>query len=209
MSALTPAADPRPDTVLADVLATGAASVTGPRAHVRDAALVLGGAALTGVAAQLSVPVPGSPVPVTGQTFAALLVGTSLGARRGFLAMALYTLAGAAGLPWFADASSGATMPSFGYVLGMLLAATVVGALARRGGDRGPLRTAGTMAAGMALTYAVGVPYLAVATGMPASEAVAAGLVPFLVGDVLKAALAMVALPTAWRLAGRRGGAGD
>jgi biotin transport system substrate-specific component len=204
MSALSPAAGPRPGTVLADVLAPATAAAEGPRAHVRDAVLVLGGAALTGVAAQLAVPVPGSPVPVTGQTFAALLVGAGLGARRGFLAMALYTLAGAAGVPWFADAASGAAMPSFGYVLGMLLAATVVGALARRGGDRGPLRTAGTMAAGMALTYAVGVPYLAVAAGMSASEAVAAGLVPFLVGDLLKAALAMVALPAAWKLAGRR-----
>jgi biotin transport system substrate-specific component len=205
MSALTPAADPRPGAVLADVLTPARASVTGPRAHVRDAALVAGGAVLTGVAAQLAVPVPGSPVPVTGQTFAALLVGAGLGARRGFLAMALYTLAGAAGMPWFAEASSGAAMPSFGYVLGMLLAATVVGALARRGGDRGPLRTAGTMALGMAVTYAVGVPYLAVAAGMSPSEAVAAGLVPFLIGDVLKALLAMVALPGAWKLAGRRG----
>lgn len=205
MSALTPAADPRPGNVLADVLPAAAAGATGTRAHVRDAVLILGGAALTGIAAQLAVPVPGSPVPVTGQTFAALLVGAGLGARRGFLAMALYTLAGAAGMPWFAEASSGAAMPSFGYVLGMLLAATVVGALARRGGDRGPLRTAGTMALGMAVTYAVGVPYLAVAAGMSPSEAVAAGLVPFLIGDVLKALLAMVALPGAWKLAGRRG----
>ncbi|WP_181768319.1 biotin transporter BioY [Streptomyces albidus (ex Kaewkla and Franco 2022)] len=205
MSALTPAADPRPGDVLADVLSAPSASVTGPRAYVRDAVLVLSGAALTGIAAQLSVPVPGSPVPVTGQTFAALLVGAGLGARRGFMAMALYTLAGVAGMPWFAEAASGAAMPSFGYVLGMLLAATVVGALARRGGDRGPLRTAGTMAVGMALTYAVGVPYLAVATGMSLTEAVMAGLVPFLVGDLLKAALAMGALPGAWKLVGRRG----
>ncbi|MFC4493312.1 biotin transporter BioY [Streptomyces ovatisporus] len=205
MSALTPAADPRPGNVLADVLAPTGTDASGVRAHARDAALVVGGAALTGIAAQLAVPVPGSPVPVTGQTFAALLVGAGLGARRGFLSMALYTLAGVAGMPWFAEASSGAAMPSFGYVLGMLLAATVVGALARRGGDRDVLRTAGTMAAGMAVTYAVGVPYLAVATGMSLSEAVAAGLVPFLVGDMLKALLAMGALPGAWKLVGRRG----
>jgi len=209
MSALTPAAGSRtgvrPGAVLADVFPAGAAAATGARARTRDLLLVTGGAALTGVAAQLAVPVPGSPVPVTGQTFAALLVGAGLGARRGFLAMALYALAGVAGMPWFADAQSGAAAPSFGYVLGMLLAATVVGALARRGGDRGVLRTAGTMAAGTAVTYAVGVPYLAVATGMTAGEAVAAGLVPFLVGDVLKAALAMGALPGAWKLAGRRG----
>ncbi|MCF6526015.1 biotin transporter BioY [Streptomyces sp. JJ36] len=190
----------RPGAVLADALP----ATTAGRARARDAALVLGGAALTGLAAQLSVPVPGSPVPVTGQTFAALLVGTSLGARRGFLSLAVYAVAGVAGVPWFSEGASGAAMPSFGYILGMLLAATVTGALARRGGDRGALRTAGTMAAGTAVIYAVGVPYLALATGMTAGEALAAGLVPFLIGDALKAALAMAALPAAWRLTGRR-----
>lgn len=175
------------------------------RVLARDTALVVGGAVLTGLAAQIAVPVPGSPVPVTGQTFAALLVGTSLGARRGFLSLALYALVGMAGMPWFAEGESGAAMPSFGYVLGMLLAATVVGALARRGGDRGALRTAGTMAAGSAIIYAIGVPYLALATDSSLGEAVAAGLTPFLIGDVLKAALAMGALPTAWKLVGRRG----
>ncbi|MER7396069.1 biotin transporter BioY [Streptomyces sp. NPDC000151] len=195
------AASSRPGAVLADLLP----AATAPRARVRDAALVLGGAALTGVAAQIAVPVPGSPVPVTGQTFAALLVGASLGAGRGFLSLALYALVGMAGVPWFAGASAGAGGASFGYVLGMLLAGTVVGALARRGGDRGVWRTAGTMVVGMALTYAVGVPYLAMATGMSLGQAVAAGLVPFLIGDALKAALAMGALPGAWRLAGRRG----
>ncbi len=202
MSAVTsPTTIARPGAVLADVLPATSAG----RARVRDAVLVLGGAGLTGLAAQLVVPVPGSPVPVTGQTFAALLVGTALGARRGFLALALYAVAGVAGMPWFSEGMSGAAMPSFGYILGMLLAATVVGALARRGGDRNPLRMAGTMAAGTALTYAVGVPYLALATGMTAGEALAAGLVPFLIGDALKAALAMGALPTAWKLTGRRG----
>lgn len=201
MSALSsPATTTRPGAVLADVLPATSAG----RARVRDAALVLGGAVLTGLAAQLSVPVPGSPVPVTGQTFAALLVGTALGARRGFLALGLYAVAGVAGVPWFSEGASGFGMPSFGYILGMLLAATVVGALARRGGDRSPLRTVGTMAAGTAIIYAVGVPYLALATGMTATEAMAAGLVPFLVGDALKAALAMGALPTAWKLTGRR-----
>ncbi|AXK36753.1 biotin transporter BioY [Streptomyces armeniacus] len=188
----------RPGAVLADVLPASSAG----RARVRDTVLVLGGAALTGVAAQIAVPVPGSPVPVTGQTFAALLVGASLGARRGLLSMALYAVAGVAGMPWFSEGASGAAMPSFGYILGMLLAATVVGALARRGGDRGMLRTAGTMAAGMAVTYAVGVPYLAVAADLTAGEAIADGLVPFLVGDALKAALAMGALPAAWKLVG-------
>ncbi|MEU6687912.1 biotin transporter BioY [Streptomyces sp. NPDC046832] len=190
-AAATPA---RTGQVLADLL---------PASRVRDAALVLGGAALTGLAAQLSVPVPGSPVPVTGQTFAALLVGTSLGAGRGFLALALYALAGLAGVPWFAGASSGAA-PSFGYILGMILASTVVGALARRGADRSVLRTAGAMLIGEAIIYAVGVPYLALATGMSATAAIAAGLTPFLIGDAVKAALAMGVLPTAWKFANKR-----
>ncbi|MEU1472174.1 biotin transporter BioY [Streptomyces sp. NPDC005761] len=193
------AAPVRTGAVLADLL---------PAARHRyavDTALVLGGAALTGIAAQIAVPVPGSPVPVTGQTFAALLVGTALGARRGFLALAVYALVGMAGMPWFSAGSSGAGGASFGYVLGMLLAATVVGGLARRGGDRSVLRTAGTMVLGSAIIYAVGVPYLALSTGMSASAAIAAGLTPFLLGDALKAALAMGALPASWKLVGRRG----
>ncbi|MFB0617466.1 biotin transporter BioY [Streptomyces sp. AGS-58] len=191
----TATATARPGAVLADLL---------PASRVRDAALVLGGAALTGLAAQLSVHVPGSPVPVTGQTFAALLVGTTLGARRGFLSLALYALAGLAGVPWFAGGASGAGLVSFGYVLGMLLASALVGALARRGADRSPLRMAGAMILGEAVIYAVGVPYLALAAHLSASQAVAAGLTPFLIGDALKAALAMGALPTAWKLTGER-----
>ncbi|WP_299527484.1 biotin transporter BioY [uncultured Streptomyces sp.] len=194
----TAAAPIRTGAVLADLL---------PAARHRyavDTALVLGGAALTGIAAQIAVPVPGSPVPVTGQTFAALLVGSALGARRGFLALAAYAVIGMAGMPWFTGGTSGAGGASFGYILGMLLAATVVGALARRGGDRSVARTAGTMVVGSLLTYAVGVPYLALSTGMSASAAVAAGLTPFLVGDALKALLAMGALPATWKLVGRR-----
>ncbi|MFF9840429.1 biotin transporter BioY [Streptomyces sp. NPDC013740] len=195
-TAAAPVRSLRSGTVLADLI---------PSTRARDVALVVGGAALTGLAAQLSVPVPGSPVPVSGQTFAALLVGTALGARRGFLSLGLYAVAGMAGMPWFAEASSGWSMPSFGYILGMLLAATVVGALARRGADRSVLKTAGAMALGSAIIYAVGVPYLALATGMTFGQAVAAGLVPFLIGDALKAALAMGVLPAAWKLVGRKG----
>ncbi|MEI5103353.1 biotin transporter BioY [Streptomyces sp. PmtG] len=188
-AAVAPSAG-RPGQVLADLI---------PASRLRDATLVLGGAALTGIAAQISVPVPGSPVPVTGQTFAALLVGTALGARRGFLSLALYALVGMAGVPWFAEARSGFSMPSLGYVLGMMLAAAVVGSLARRGADRSAVRTAGTMVLGSAVIYAVGVPYLAASTGMSLSAAVAAGLTPFLIGDALKAALAMGALPLTWK----------
>ncbi|MFJ2903063.1 biotin transporter BioY [Streptomyces sp. NPDC091279] len=181
--------------VLADLL---------PASRVREVALVVGGAVLTGVAAQIAVPVPGSPVPVTGQTFAALLVGTALGARRGFFALALYALAGVVGMPWFAEGGSGAGGAAFGYIIGLMLAATAVGALARRGADRSVLRMAGTMLVGEAIVYAIGVPYLAYAADLSTSAALAAGLTPFLIGDALKAVLAMGVLPTAWKLLDRR-----
>lgn len=193
--------DARTGTVLADLLPASSAA----RARVRDVALVFGGAALTGLAAQLSVPVPGSPVPVTGQTFAALLVGTALGARRGFAALAVYAVAGVAGMPWFAEGSSGSSMPSFGYILGMLLASAAVGALARRGADRTVLRTAGAMVLGSVIIYAVGVPYLALAAHLSLGKAVSLGLTPYLLGDALKAALAMGVLPAAWQLVNRKG----
>ncbi|MBY8886539.1 biotin transporter BioY [Streptomyces sp. PTM05] len=197
----TATAAARPGTVLADLLPAS----TDARARLRDAALVAGGAALTGLAAQLSVHVPGSPVPVTGQTFAALLVGTALGARRGMLSLLLYAVAGVAGVPWFAGGASGAAGVSFGYVLGMVLASAAVGALARRGADRSVLRTAGVMVLGEAIIYAVGVPYLAVAAHLSATQAIAEGLTPFLLGDAVKAALAMGALPAVWKLLERRG----
>nr|WSY54932.1 biotin transporter BioY [Streptomyces sp. NBC_00886] len=190
----TAVATTRPGQVLADLL---------PASRVRDIALVLGGAALTGLAAQLSVPVPGSPVPVTGQTFAALLVGTSLGAGRGFLSLALYMLLGLAGVPWFAGGTSGVGA-SFGYIIGMLLASAAVGALARRGADRSVLRMAGTMLLGEAIIYAIGVPCLALSLDLSTSAAIAAGLTPFLLGDALKAALAMGATPAAWKFVNKQ-----
>ncbi|MEW1832942.1 MULTISPECIES: biotin transporter BioY [unclassified Streptomyces] len=190
----TAVATTRPGQVLADLL---------PASRVRDIALVLGGAALTGLAAQLAVPVPGSSVPVTGQTFAALLVGTSLGAGRGFLSLALYALLGLAGVPWFAGGTSGGGA-SFGYIVGMLLASAAVGALARRGADRSVLRMAGTMLLGEAIIYAIGVPYLALSLDLSTSAALAAGLTPFLIGDALKAALAMGAAPTAWKFVNKQ-----
>lgn len=174
-----------------------------PGALVRDATLVLGGAALVGLAAQLSLPLPGTPVPVTGQTFAVLLVGAALGWRRALLSMALYLLVGAAGMPWFAEHTSGTGAPSLGYVIGFLLAAPVVGALAARGGDRTPLRTVLTMALGTLLIYAVGVPYLAASLDVSAIRAFELGLRPFLAGDALKVLLAAGLLPAAWKLTRR------
>ncbi|MEY9967270.1 biotin transport system substrate-specific component [Streptacidiphilus sp. MAP12-16] len=189
----------RPGTVLADLLPAS----TRARGHARDLALVLGGAAFTGLAAQFAVPVPGSPVPVTGQTLAALLVGTALGARRGAASLALYLLAGLAGLPWFAQGSSGSGA-TFGYIIGFVVAAALVGELARRGADRSPLRTAGAMVLGNLAIYAVGVPCLAASLHVSLGTAASLGLYPYLIGDALKVALATGLLPAAWKLVGRK-----
>lgn len=169
----------------------------------RDAALVIGGAAFVGLLAQLSLPVPGTPVPVTGQTFAVLLAGAALGWRRALPSMTLYLLAGMAGLPWFAKASSGFHAPSLGYIIGFILAGSVVGALAGRGGDRTPLRTVLTMALGTLLIYAVGMPYLMADLHLGVAAAYRAGVRPFLLGDALKVVLAAGLLPAAWKLTGR------
>ncbi|MFI6296312.1 biotin transporter BioY [Nonomuraea sp. NPDC050790] len=178
-----------------------------PGARVRDLALIAGGAALTGLAAQVSFPIPGSPVPVSGQTFAALLVGASLGMNRAALSMLLYLVVGLAGVPWFADGNTawldGGLVPSFGYVIGFVAAGVLVGRLAARGGDRTPLRTAGTMILGNLAIYAFGLPVLMAVTGLGLGAALAVGVVPFLLGDALKIALAAALLPAAWRLAAR------
>ncbi|MFC1409793.1 biotin transporter BioY [Streptacidiphilus sp. N1-12] len=201
---LATAAAARPGTRPAAVLADLLPASTRARGRARDLALVVGGAAFTGIAAQLVVPVPGSPVPVTGQTLAALLVGTALGTRRGVASLALYLLAGLAGLPWFAAGSSG-TGPTLGYVIGFVLAGALVGELARRGADRSPLRTAVAMVLGNLAVYAVGVPYLAASLHVGLGKAASLGLYPYLLGDGLKIVLAMGLLPAVWKLAGRRG----
>ncbi|PRX99446.1 biotin transporter BioY [Allonocardiopsis opalescens] len=194
-------AEIRRPAVLADLL---------PGRLVRDIALVVGSAALVGAAAQLAVTIPAiSPVPFTMQTFAALAVGATLGFHRALLAMGLYAVAGVAGVPWFADATSGFAFPSFGYVLGMVAAAGLVGWLAGRGGDRSPVRAAGTMVLGNLVVYAIGFPYLMAVTGMGFAAALAAGVLPFLVGDAVKIALAAGVLPSAWALVGRFGGGAD
>jgi biotin transport system substrate-specific component len=174
-----------------------------PGRLVRDVALVVGAAVLVGVAAQISVPVPGTPVPVSGQTFAVLLSGAALGFQRSAVAMALYALAGVLGMPWFAQGASGWHLASFGYVLGFVLAGAVVGALAARGGDRSPLRTVATMTFGTLLIYVVGVPWLMAMTHSGLSAALSMGVRPFLVGDALKVLLAAGLLPSAWRLVRR------
>jgi biotin transport system substrate-specific component len=184
-------AEPR---VLADLL---------PGALLRDVLLVIGAAALTGVAAQISIALPFTPVPITLQTFAVLLSGAALGPWRGGAAMLLYLVAGAAGVPWFAEQGSGTGFPSFGYIIGFAFAAPVVGALASRGADRTVSGTIAIMVLGNLIIYAFGVPWLMASLGVPLTVALEFGLWPFVVGDALKIALAAGVLPLTWRLVGR------
>src|SRR5919199_5375715 len=124
MSSTPTAASAAPRAVLADLL---------PGEALRDVLLVLGGAAFVGIMAQISVPLPWTPVPLTGQTLAVLCVGAALGPVRGAASLALYLAAGVAGMPWFADGQSGWGGPSFGYVLGFVVSAG-------RGGGAAPGR---------------------------------------------------------------------
>jgi biotin transport system substrate-specific component len=190
---MTVTAAPRPR-VLADLL---------PGALLRDVLLVIGAAALTGVAAQISIPLPFTPVPITMQTFAVLLSGAALGPWRGGAAMLLYLVAGVAGVPWFAEQSSGYVGASFGYIIGFVIAASVVGALASRGADRSVGGTIVIMVLGNLIIYAVGVPWLMGSLGVPLTTALEFGLWPFVVGDALKIALAAGLLPLTWRLVER------
>ncbi len=178
---------------------------TVPGGLVRDAVLVLGGAAFVGAAAQVAIPLPFTPVPLTGQTFAVLLAAGVLGSVRGVLSMIVYLLVGLAGVPWFAEGHSGAAMPSFGYVVGFVAAAALVGRLAEQGATRSPWRTAGVMVLGNVAIYAVGVTWLAMAIGVSWGAAFSLGVVPFLLGDAIKVALAGALFPAAWRLVRRTG----
>ena len=176
-----------------------------PGALARDAALVVGGAGLTGLAAQVSVHTPLTPVPFTLQTLAVLLTGAVLGSARGALSMAVYLMAGVAGVPWFASHTHGWGGTSFGYVIGFVLAAGVVGELARRGNDRQVLSTVGVMVVGVAIVFAFGATWLAADLHLSAQRAVDLGVTPFLVGEALKLAVAGLVLPSAWRLVRRLG----
>ena len=170
-----------------------------PGARVRDALLVVGGAMFVGLFAQIAIPVAGSPVPVTGQSFAVLTVGAALGWQRGAASLALYMVAGMAGVPWYADGGSGFGFPSFGYVIGFVFAAALVGALASRGGDRSPLPTIGTMVLGSLVIYAFGLAYLMYDLGIGLEAAWDIGMKNYLLGDALKILLAAGCLPAIWR----------
>ena len=170
-----------------------------------DLTLVIGGSILIALSAQVRFMVPFSPVPITGQTFAVVLLGALLGSSRGAGAALAYVAQGAIGLPVFAGGGAGAAYlfgPTGGYLIGFVAAAYVVGTLAEFGWTRTPLGTAVAMIVGNIGIYAVGTSWLAVFTG-PAG-AIASGVVPFLVGDALKVAAAVLILPAATRAVERR-----
>jgi len=165
--------------------------------------LVLSGSALIALAAQVRIPLPFSPVPVTGQTFAVLLVAAALG-RLGLWSVIAYLIEGAAGLPVFAGGTFGvATIvgPTGGYLIGFALAAALVGSAAERGWDRHLATALAAMLLGEVAIYACGLAWLArFPLPVPLVEA---GLLPFIPGDVVKMVLAALALPSAWRLVRR------
>jgi biotin transport system substrate-specific component len=169
-----------------------------------DAMMVVTGAVLVALAAQVVIKLPFTPVPITGQTFAVALVGAALGSRRGLAALALYLLIGLA-LPVYAGGAHGWSVivgSSGGYLLGFVLAAAVIGNLAERGWDRKVATCAGAMVIGNAVIYLIGVPWLALALHSGLVKALQLGLYPFVIGDLIKVGLASAALPAAWKLVG-------
>jgi biotin transport system substrate-specific component len=178
-------------------------------ARARHVALIVAGTILIALAAQVSIPVPGSPVPITGQTFGVLLTAGALGFRRGIASTVLYLLVGLVGLPVFAHGAHGIEIvlgASGGYIVGFVAAAALIGRLAELGWDRNLLGSIGAMLLGSVLIYAVGLPWLAYVAGLDAQTTLQEGLYPFIPGDLLKLALAAAAFPAAWWLVGRRPG---
>jgi biotin transport system substrate-specific component len=177
------------------------ADVAWPRAGwLGEVTLVVGASLVTALAAQIALPLPFTPVPLTGQTFAVLLSGAILGPRRAFLAQALYLLEGAAGLPFFAGGAGGAAIlagPTGGYLLAFPLAALVTGALARHGWDRRFRTMVAAMMLGSVVIFAFGLAGLS--RFVPTDRLLAVGLLPFLPGDVVKSTLAALAVPGVWR----------
>jgi biotin transport system substrate-specific component len=182
------------------------------RTRVADVVTVVSAAALTTAAAQIALPVPGSPVPVTGQTLAVLLTAAALGPLRGALGQLLYVIAAFAGLPVLAQHSGGAHAvfgATGGYLLGFIVAAAIVGRLAKGGWSRTPVRVFASYAVGSVVIYVIGATVLARVFKQDMTWALQKGVVPFLVGDVLKALLAAGLLPLAWaavrRISGSKG----
>ena len=173
------------------------------RSLATDVALIAGGVAFVSLLAQVEIPL--WPVPITGQTLAVMLVGATLGARRGALALTAYMMLGLVGLPIFAGHSGGSlSLPSFGFVIGFIPAAAVVGWLSQRDWDKHALRSIAAFFFASLIPFAVGLPYLAASLaqlGLPHGfgAVMAAGFTPFILGGIVKWVIAAGALPLAWR----------
>ena len=183
-------------------------------ARVRHVELVVLGALVIALSANVVIPIAGTPVPVTGQTFGVLVVGTALGFRRGVAAAVLYLLLGlflpvyaehASGIDTFATLEGGLHLaPTGGYLLGFVVAAGLTGRLAELGWDRTPGAAVAAMMLGTLTIYAVGIPWLAASLGVTLEKAITLGLVPFVIGDALKVVVAAALLRGTWWAIGRR-----
>jgi len=169
---------------------------------LRDVMLITLGALFVAALAQVEIPLPFTPVPITGQTFAVLLVGAGLGSKRGAASLAFYLAMGVVGLPFFAGGAHGLDIvvgATGGYLIGFILAAYVIGLLAERGLERNVRTSLIPFLVGTAIIYVCGVAWLAIVLGS-LSKAIAAGMLPFLIGDAIKLIAASLALPAAWKL---------
>jgi biotin transport system substrate-specific component len=188
----TAAYSPRPAAVLADAI---------PGTWARDIALVVAGALLTVLGAQISIPVPPSPVPVTGQTLGVVIAGAALGWKRGAASQLLYVALGLF-LPVYSDGASGFDViwgATGGYLVGFIIAAGLIGRLAELGADRKPHIAFLAFCAGQLAIFGIGVPWLKVATDMTWADAIHNGFTLFIVGGIIKALLGAAVMPSAWR----------
>lgn len=183
-----------------------APTAVGRRDLVSQVALVFGGAGLIALCAQISIPLPFTPVPITGQTFAVLLVSSALGLVLATASTVLYVVAGIAGAPIYADGGHGwsvITSASGGYLVGFVAASLVVGALAHLGWDKRFGTASASMLLGSVVIYLIGLPWLAVVLDTSLEKTLEFGLYPFVVGDLVKLYLAAGLLPSAWKLVQR------
>ncbi|NNF70185.1 MAG: biotin transporter BioY [Acidimicrobiia bacterium] len=176
------------------------------RTRVSTATLVVAVAVLTFVAAQIRIPLPFTPVPITAQTLVVLVGGAALGWRAGAAAQALYVAVGLVGVPVFQDLNGGwtyATGATGGYLVGFIVAAAVTGFLAERGQDRTVWGAVPAILFGTVVIYGMGVTWLMHVLGTDLADALTKGMVPFVLGDLAKIVVAGMALPALWKLTGR------
>ena len=167
------------------------------------ATFIVGGTLFIAALSQIAIPVPGSPVPVTGQTLAVYLIGTTYGARLGFATVATYLLAGIAGAPVFAPAATQGlarlTGATGGYLIGMLVATLILGALADRKADQKFKTSFPALIFGSVIVFAFGLTWLHASLDLTWAQTISAGLTPFIFGEVIKIAITATSLPLIWR----------